>query len=153
MTLNSQPGISVRPPAHLLVAALTFVQPTDTALNTQTLQQLRELLRRELAGDLDELVASTPKDQPTAETGEVGGMDYWDNGSLTVDVGFSSTGYAALGFTTNLPADLIAIPWDRLGPLVPTNPVSGDLVLHIRSNNVLAVEHVLRRDGSPPPGR
>lgn len=90
-------------------------------------------------------MASTPKDQPTAETGEVGSSDYWDNGNLTVDVGFSSNGYAALGMTTNLPGDLIMIPWSRLGPLIPSNPASGDLVLHVRSNNVLAVEHVLRR--------
>ncbi|HTZ43987.1 MAG TPA: Dyp-type peroxidase [Jatrophihabitans sp.] len=140
-----QLGITSHPPQHLLVAALAFANPTDTTTNQTLLSRLRDILRRELAGDLEEITAATPKDTPTGETGEVGVADGWEQQNLTVDVGFSAHGYAALGYTANMPADLIEVPWSRLGPHVPANPTSGDLVLHIRADNIFAVEHVLRR--------
>lgn len=140
-----QLGITSHPPQHLLAAALAFANPTDTAANQALLRRLREVLRRELAGDLEEITAATPKDAPTGETGEVGVADGWEQQNLTVDVGFSAHGYTALGYTSSLPADLIEVPWSRLGPHVPASPTSGDLVLHIRADNIFAVEHVLRR--------
>lgn len=140
-----QLGITSHPPQHLLVAALAFSNSADTAGNQALLARLREILRRELAGDLEEITAATPKDAPTGEPGEVGVADGWEQQNLTVDVGFSAHGYAALGYTGNLPADLTEVPWPRLGPHVPANPTSGDLVLHIRADNIFAVEHVLRR--------
>lgn len=146
MTAGPQHGLLAHPPQHLLIAALAFTTPTDTAANQFSLTELREVLRLELAGDLDEIVETTPKDSPTPETGEVGVADGWEQTNLTIDVGFSASGYAALGYTAGaLPADLIEVPWTRLGPLVPANPVSGDFALHIRADNVFAVEHVLQR--------
>lgn len=146
MTVGPQHGLLAHPPQHLLIAALAFTTPTDTAGNQRSLTELREVLRLELSGDLDEIVETTPKDLPTTETGEVGVADGWDQTHLTVDVGFSASGYVALGYpAAPLPADLIEVPWSRLGPLAPANPVSGDVALHIRADNVFAVEHVLRR--------
>ncbi|MEO6500520.1 MAG: Dyp-type peroxidase [Jatrophihabitantaceae bacterium] len=145
MTLGPQHGITAHPPQHLLIAALSFAAPADTAGNQTILTTVRETLRKELAGDLDEITSATPKGTPTAETGEVGVADGWEQNNLTVDVGFSASGFAALGYAASQPADLTEVPWANFGPHIPANPASGDVVLHIRADNVFAVEHALRR--------
>ena len=147
MTAGPQFGLLSSPPQHLLVAALNFATPTDPTVNRATVEKLRELLRRELAGDLDEITATTAKLDVWSETGEVGVADGWAQTNLTVDAGFSASGYVALGYTSMglQPQDLIEVPWDRFGPRIPLNPISGDLVLHIRADSLFAAEHVLRR--------
>lgn len=145
MSPAPQHGILAPPPQHLLTAAMTFAPGATPAANLQVITELRELLRKELAGDLDEITATTSKAAPTAETGEVGVADGWEQASLTVDVGFSASGYTTLGLGGNAPADLIEVPWSRFGPRQPAVQTSGDLILHIRADSVFAVEHVLRR--------
>ena len=140
---NAQAGITARPTEHLLTAALTFTQ-ADASSCRVAVEALREVVRRELSGDLDEIVASTPKQVPTSETGELGVSDQWNPTGLTIDVGFSAAGYDALGVVTpNRPSDLEEVPWADFG-MAPASPTSGHMLLHIRANDLFVAEHVLR---------
>ncbi len=51
---NFQAGILDAPPEHILVAALAFV-PTDVPSCQSAFQNLRELVHRELAADINEI--------------------------------------------------------------------------------------------------
>lgn len=143
---SPQRGVLARPTEHLLTAALQFANRDQTS-SRASLDALAEVLHRELAADLDEIVASTAKDQPTSETGEVGVADAWDLTELTIDVGLSATAFDALGYPAgdpNRPQDLIEVPWASY-PIAPATPTSGDVLLHIRANDLFVAEHVLRR--------
>src|SRR4051812_9334017 len=82
-----QSGITNRPPEHLLVASLTLTTP-DPATAGQAVERLRELVRRESRSDLDDTTPASPKDQPSAETGELGFADGYDRYHLTITTGF-----------------------------------------------------------------
>jgi deferrochelatase/peroxidase EfeB len=142
--MNPQHGILERSPEHLAVAALAFVDRTPTVAR-DTLELLREIVRRELRSDLDEMSPGSPKDQPPAETGELGFLDGYDRANLTITAGIAASGFEALGVAPNqLPADLIEIPWDQLAD-APAKRESGDLVLQVCGDDPYIVEHVLRR--------
>jgi deferrochelatase/peroxidase EfeB len=140
----SQRGILDRPPEHLTVAGLAFVDRSPAG-SRATLERLSELVRREWRSDLDTLDPASPKDQPSAETGELGFADNYDRAALTITFGIAASGFEALGVAPDeRPADLIQIPWDQLGD-VPAERESGDLVLQVCSDDPYVVEHVLRR--------
>ena len=82
----AQSGITNRPPGHLLLVALTFTE-TDPGLVRDATERLRDVHEREVKSDLDETTASSPKDRPSAETGELGFEDGHDRSFLTVTVG------------------------------------------------------------------
>lgn len=105
------------------------------------------MVRRELQSDLDPIDAATDRAAIAAETGELGFQDRWDRQHLSVTVGFSASGYDALGLPVghaDRPADLVAAPWPEFGES-PAAVGDGDLLLHVNSDNVYAAEHVLRR--------
>lgn len=111
-----QSGILNRPPEHLLVAALGFAGSRDPQTCRATLEALRDVVRRELQSDLDPVNAATDRAAVAAETGELGFQDRWDRQHLTVTVGFSASGYDALGLPvghTDRPVDLVPAPWTR----------------------------------------
>jgi deferrochelatase/peroxidase EfeB len=112
---KEQSGILSRAPEHLLLAALAF--PGDGAAgNRETLGLLQSLVERELSSNLDDMDAASPKDQPPAETGELGFHDHYDRANLTVTLGIAAGGFEALGVAVEQrPADLIEIPLDQLG--------------------------------------
>lgn len=142
--MHPQTGILNRPTEHLLLASLTFTS-TDPATNRTTLETVRELLRRELHSDIDDLTASTDKTVPSSETGELGARDGFNRAHLTVTVGFSTTAMAKLGIPADeAPADLVPLPWADIhdSPLIAD---SGDLLLQICADDPYVVEHVLRR--------
>lgn len=144
---SPQSGILNRPPEHLLVAALGFAGSRDPQTCRDTVEALREVLRRELASDLDPVDAATDRTAVAAETGELGFADRWDRQHLTVTVGFSAAGYDALGAPAghpDRPVDLVAAPWAEFGES-PAAPGDGDVLLHVNSDNVYVAEHVLRR--------
>jgi deferrochelatase/peroxidase EfeB len=133
--LHPQPGITNRPPGHLLLASLSFINREANSAH-QTLERLRALQERELRSDLDE---------PSLETGELGFEDGYDRAHLTVTVGFGKSTYELLGVPSEEhPQDLVAIPWSHLGDQ-PQRPDNGDLVLQVCSDSVYINEHVLRR--------
>ncbi len=141
---HPQSGILNRPPGHLVLVALSF-NVADPAANRETVEKLREIHRREHESDLDETTKDSPKDQPSAETGELGFEDNFDRNYLTITVGFSQSGYDALGVPREeQPSDLIPIPWPQLGD-GPQKADNGDLVLQVCSDSVYINEHVLRR--------
>ncbi len=106
---------------------------------------LQELVHRELRSDLDELTPQSPKDEPPAETGELGFQDHYERGFLTITLGIAASGFDALGVAAEQrPADLIEIPWDQLGDS-PAKRDSGALLLQICGDDPYVVEHVLRR--------
>lgn len=141
---HHQPGITNRPPAHLLVAALAFTT-SDPANARQAVERLRELQRRELRSDLDETTSQSDKAQPSAETGELDFADGYDRAFLTITIGFAQTAYSALGVPAEeQPQDLIPIPWDKLGDS-PQKPDNGDIVVQACSDSIYINEHVLRR--------
>jgi deferrochelatase/peroxidase EfeB len=144
MTANSQPGIVARPREHLLVAALTFTASAPPGAQ-QSLVQLRSVIERELASDIDEITAQTPRSTPFVEPGELGVTDGYDSAGLIITVGISASGFAALGVAGDqVPQDLAEVPWGLFhdSPAVATN---GDVVLHVTSDSAYVVEHVLRR--------
>lgn len=147
MKPGPQAGILNRPSEHLLTAGLSFATGTDAAAARQTLDLLADVVRRELQSDLEELTATTDKAASSAETGELGVVDGWDRGHLTITFGISASGFDVLGYPEGhqqRPNDLIAVPWGGFKDTPPPTP-AGDLLLHINSDNVYVVEHVLRR--------
>lgn len=139
---NHQAGISDPPPEHALVVALNFGQ-RDPATAGATLRALKELVRRELAADIDEINPQTDPALATSETGELGVTPGYDTAGLTITLGLSTTGYAALGLSSS-PADLHPINWTGFGE-APLNPNEGDIVLQVCSDSAYVTEHVLRR--------
>jgi deferrochelatase/peroxidase EfeB len=139
-----QAGIAGRPPEHVLVAALTFSAP-DVPSCRLALQGLRELVRRELAADIDEIDPDSSPAAPTSDTGELGVDTGYDTMDLTVTMGLSSTGFTRLGVAPgDVPLELIPINWGWFADN-PVNPNQGDLVLQICSDSSYIAEHVLRR--------
>jgi deferrochelatase/peroxidase EfeB len=141
---HPQAGITNRPPDHVLFAALTLTT-ADPASTRAAIEALRELLHEELRSDLADTNPGSPKDQPSAETGELGFDDGYDRYHLTITVGFASTAYDKLGFPVALrPQDLIPIPWPRLQD-TPDKTDNGDVVLQICTDSIYLAEHVVRR--------
>jgi deferrochelatase/peroxidase EfeB len=97
----------------------------------------------ELRSELDSTTPESSKDQPSAETGELGFDSGFDRYRLTITVGFSKAAYDKLGVTTP-PADLRPIDWPKLDD-VPLNPVQSDVMLQICTNSMYIAEHVVRR--------
>jgi len=141
-TTNCQAGIIGRPPEHVLVAALTFVQ-RDPANALAGLIQLQELVRRELAGDIDEIDQHSDPLSASSDTGELGVATEYDTTNLTITLGLASTAFEVLGIS-DVPADLIPINWTWFSD-TPQNDNQGDLVLQICADSAYIVEHVLRR--------
>jgi deferrochelatase/peroxidase EfeB len=138
-----QPGITNRPPEHAIVAALAL--PGDAASAIAALAKLRAVETQELSSRLPAEDASTPKAQAGPETGEIGFADGFDRAFLTITTGFSSTAYDKLGISqASRPQDLVPIPWDKLGD-APVQPLEGDIVLQICSDDPYICEHVLHR--------
>lgn len=136
-----QAGITNRPPEHLLLATLNFVATDASA----ALRALGSLVERELRSDLDPENPPQDKDQPSAETGELGFIDDYDRAHLTITLGLSVHGFEKLGIAADeRPQDLREIPWAQL---VDTPPEAdfGDLVLQICADNLYICEHVVRR--------
>jgi deferrochelatase/peroxidase EfeB len=147
MPLAPQPGIVNRPPDHAIVAAYALAG-ADAAVNRQALERLREVMHRELRSDLDDTTPQSPKDQPSAETGELGFADHYDRYHLTITIGFAAGAYDKLGIATeDRPQDLIAIPWGQLGDAPQGTAENGDIVLQVCSDSVYVNEHVVRRVG------
>lgn len=143
---HPQAGILNRPPEHLVVAAFNFVDRTPTNARV-AIDRLEALVKNELTSNLDDVSASSPKDIPSAETGELGFDDNYDRAHLTVTLGIGASGFEALGVAADeRPQDLIAIPWSQLGDS-PELPEQGDLALQVCADNLFIVEHVLRRVG------
>lgn len=139
-----QPGITNRPPEHLLVAALELVDRSPGGART-AIEGLANVVRRELGSDLDPPNAKTEKDRPSQETGELGFRENYDRGHLTITFGISSAGADALGIAADeRPSDLRPIPWALLGDQ-PLNTASGDAILQICSDDLYVCEHVVRR--------
>jgi deferrochelatase/peroxidase EfeB len=139
-----QAGILNRPPDHLLVVALTL-STADPAATSVALERLRELLKAELWSRLDQTTPQSRKDQPSAESGELGFSDHYDRYFLTVTVGFGKGAYDKLGTAAaDRPQDLVDIRWAQLGDS-PQIAANGDLCLQICSNSIYIAEHVLRR--------
>lgn len=143
---NPQPqaGILNRPPEHVLLAAFT-IQAGDSATALNIIEELRQIERRELRSDLDTQDASTAKDAPSPETGELGFADGYDRRHLTITTCFAHSAYVKLGTPTELmPADLIPINWAQLGDN-PQQPDQGDILLQVCSDDLYVAEHVVHR--------
>jgi deferrochelatase/peroxidase EfeB len=139
-----QVGILNRPPDHVVLVALNLTT-ADPAGAHAAVERLRVLARRESRSNLDDTTPQSPKDQPSAETGELGFTDGYDRYHLTVTVGFAKTAYDKLGVSADeRPADLIPIPWDLLSD-APEKADNGDLVLQLCTDSVYIAEHVVRR--------
>jgi deferrochelatase/peroxidase EfeB len=143
MSSYPQAGITNRPPEHLLLAALSFASEKPR----ESLRALGSLIEGELRSDLDPPNPPEAKEQPSAETGELGFADDYDRAHLTITLGISASGFEKLEIEpAQRPQDLRPIPWEALGDK-PTNPGAGDLVLQICADNLYICEHVLRRIG------
>jgi deferrochelatase/peroxidase EfeB len=141
---NYQAGILDAPPEHVLVVALAFAA-ADTPSCVTAAQGLRELIRRELAADIDEIDPDSNSAMPSADTGELGVDTGYDTTGLTITVGVSASGFQRLGIPANQqPQDLIPIDWGSFADS-PVNANEGDLVLQICADSSYIVEHVLRR--------
>lgn len=139
-----QAGITNRPPDHALFAALTLATP-DAATSRAAIEGLRGVLQRELQSQLDDTTPSSPKDQPSADTGELGFDDGYDRYHLTITVGFGRGAYDKLGVAPDQrPQDLIDIPWSQLSD-APQKPGNGDVFLQVCTDSIYIAEHVLRR--------
>lgn len=137
---NAQPGISVRPRQHLILAALDFngASPSDCHA---AMEALRGVVRNELADELAD---------PNTETGELGFESDYDDYELMITLALSTSGYNGLGATEEQrPVDLHPIPPDVVNAADPAAGAEvageGDALLHIASNDPYIVEHVLRR--------
>jgi deferrochelatase/peroxidase EfeB len=141
---HPQPGVINPMPEHLILAAVDFADRTPYGARA-ALDGLVGLVSKELTSDLDDPNPSEGKDRPSAETGELGFVDGYERGELTITLGISAAGFDVLGVADEQrPADLRPIPWDKLGEL-PRNPASGDLLLQICSDDLYVCEHVVRR--------
>jgi deferrochelatase/peroxidase EfeB len=139
-----QSGILNRPPEHAVVAAFTFTT-TDPASTSAAVERLRDIHRREVHSDLDDQDATAPKDQVSAETGELGFADNFDRAHLTVTVGFAATAFDKLGAAADQrPGDLHPIDWAKLGDS-PQQPDAGDFVIQACSDDLYVAEHVVHR--------
>ncbi len=140
-----QAGIINRPPDHAYVTAYTL-NATDPAGARDALERLRTLLASELRSNLDETSPASPKEQPSAETGELGFVDGYDRYHLTVTFGLGSGAFDKLGASPDeRPQDLVAIPWAQLSDSPTQTAENGDVVLQVCSDSVYVAEHVLRR--------
>lgn len=145
---DPQAGILNRPPEHALIAALAFAGngASDPTAARAAVEQLRDLVHRELRSDLDDQDRNSAKDQPSPETGELGFADGYDRAHLTITFGISKTGFTRLGVAdTDHPQDLVALDWPKLGETPAVTADAGDLVLQICSDDVYICEHALRR--------
>lgn len=143
--MTSQAGITNRPQEHLLVAALNAAGERTPDRTRETVRLLQGIIERELKSDLDETTPTSPKAEPSAETGELGFADDYDRAHLTITFGIGATGLDALGVPVEEgPQDLVPIPWAQLGD-APADAENGDFVLQICSDDVYVAEHVLRR--------
>lgn len=143
-----QAGILNRPPDHALIAAYTLMSSDPVAVRDTLDARLRGILHKELRSDLDDTTPASPKDQPSAETGELGFTDRYDRYHLTVTVGFGVAAYEKLGVpAANRPQDLIPIPWTDLADSPTATTENGDVVIQVCSDSVFICEHVLRRVG------
>jgi deferrochelatase/peroxidase EfeB len=141
---NLQGGILDPPPEHVLVAALSFAA-TDAPSCQAAFHNLRELVQRKLAADIDEIDPESNPAVPSADSGELGVDTGYDTTGLTITVGVSASGFQRLGIPGDeLPQDLIPINWGWFSD-TPANPNEGDLVLQICADSSYVVEHVLRR--------
>ena len=141
---SPQAGILTHPSGRLNLVQLAFVDRTAAGSHA-AVEALRGVLQHELTSDLDPPNPPEAKDQPSAETGELGFADRYDRAGLTVTVGFSSSAFDALGIAaSDRPADLIPIPWQQLGDN-PASAESGDICLQICSDDAYVNEHVVRR--------
>ncbi|HKG03880.1 MAG TPA: Dyp-type peroxidase [Conexibacter sp.] len=85
------------------------------------------------------------KNQPSAETGELGFQDGYDRSFLTITTGFGARVFELLGVPADQrPQDLQPIPWDALHD-TPDKSDNGDVLLQVCSDNAYINEHVLRR--------
>lgn len=140
---HPQSGILNRPPEHLAIAAYAFTDRTPASAGA-ILARLRSLVERELTSDLDDVSATSPKDAPSAETGELGFDDNYDRAHLTITLGIAASGFEILGVAGDQrPQDLISIPWAQLGD-APEILDQGDIALQVCADNLYIVEHVLR---------
>jgi deferrochelatase/peroxidase EfeB len=138
------PGILNRPPAHALAFALKFAT-TDATSTAAALERLRDVQRRELRSDLDELTPTSNKEAPSAETGELGVADGYDRAFLTITLGLAKRTFEMLGIPAEEhPQDLEDIPWEKLGD-TPDTAENGDMLVQVCSDSVYVNEHVLRR--------
>jgi deferrochelatase/peroxidase EfeB len=141
---HPQPGVINPMPEHLILAAVDFVDQTPAGARA-ALDGLAGVVSKELGSDLDDPNPPDGKDRPSAETGELGFVDGYDRGQLTITLAISAAGFDVLGVTdAQRPADLRPIPWDKLGES-PQNPAGGDLLLQICSDDLYVCEHVVRR--------
>lgn len=139
-----QSGITNRPPEHIIIASYRVVAADPTAVKA-ALEALRELQRRELHSDLDDQSATTPKDRPSPETGELGFVDGYDRAHLTITTGLSMSLFDKLGTDpANRPQDLRPIDWPKLGDN-PTQPEQGDVLVQVCSDDLYVSQHVLHR--------
>lgn len=142
--VNIQNGITDKPPEHVLLAALSFI-PTDSPTCQAAMRSLRELARRELAADIDEIDPDSNPAIPTMDTGELGVDTGFDTTNLTITVGLSSAAFPLLGVPPNeVPVDLVPIDWGSFSD-TPTNAAQGHLILQVCADSSYVVEHVLRR--------
>lgn len=137
---NAQRGISDGPRQHLILAALSFAGATAADCRAG-IDGLRDLVRAELADQLAD---------PEVETGELGYDQHHDDYALIVTLALSTGGYQKLEVPVELrPIDLHPMPADVLNPddiaAGPEIAGEGDVLLHIASDDVYIVEHVLRR--------
>jgi deferrochelatase/peroxidase EfeB len=99
-----QQGITNRPPEHLLMAAFAFGTDRTATVTRETIARLRLLIAHELQSELDTQDATTPKDAPSPETGELGFRNGYDRQFLTVTVGLGPGAFEALGVAAARPA-------------------------------------------------
>ncbi len=146
MTSKSTPapqaGILNRPPEHVVLAVLRITSP-DPAAALATVEALRVIVHHELRSKLDPQDATSARDAPSPETGELGFADNYDRRHLTITLGFGRTAYEKLGTPPELiPQDLTPINWGQLGDS-PSQPDQGDLLIQVCSDDLYICEHVV----------
>jgi deferrochelatase/peroxidase EfeB len=142
---HPQDGILNRPPDHGLFLALTL-QTADPASSRAAVEDLRGLLHHELRSQLDDTNPHSPKDQPSAEPGELGFASGFDRYHLTITVGFAKSAYDQLGVPADQqPQDLRPIDWPSLGDQSVRVPANGDVFVQVCTDSMYIAEHVQRR--------
>jgi deferrochelatase/peroxidase EfeB len=128
------------------MAAFAFGPDRTAKVTRDTIASLRQLIAHELQSELDTQDATTPKDAPSPETGELGFRNGYDRQFLTVTVGLGPGAFEALGVAQNArPQDLQPIPWAQLGDDPKVTAENGDLVLQVCADDPYMAEHVVRR--------
>jgi hypothetical protein len=74
---HPQAGILNRPPDYALFVALSLTT-ADAASTSAAVERLRTIVQEELTSDLADTTPSSSKDEPSAETGELGFTDGYD---------------------------------------------------------------------------